>query len=183
MRMIKLHRSVRPGRTRSLGVECLEGRAVLSGASHAAAVIAHQHAVGAATAKETALLPPAMIKSYFQQSGDTVTGLVMVFSKPLDPATAQNVNNYQISGSLKTPTSYTGFPVGASAAVYDPSQDSVTLVLAQPFKLSPAPIKDDFSVGLTPGSTLTDTSGNVLIYGKPFRFFGKPTLVNSTLAE
>lgn len=124
-----------------------------------------------------------MIKSYFQRSGDTVTGLVMVFSKPLDPATAQDVSTYQISRSVRNHTSSDGFSVSASAAVYNPSQDSVTLILAQPFKLSPAPMKDTFFVGLTPGSTITDTSGNVLIYASAFLLYGKPTLSSSNLAE
>ena len=93
--MIKAHGKVRSVRTHSLGVECLEGRVVLSGAGHAAA-----GASAAAVAAEQSALPPTLEESYLLKNGDTVTGLVMVFSKPLDPATAQDVNNYKVQPDI-----------------------------------------------------------------------------------
>lgn len=152
IRMTGAHGKVRPNRTRSLGMECLEERTVLSGVSHAAAMTAHQAAVAAATAQETARLPPTLIESHLQRDGDTVTGLVMVFSKPLNPATAQDVMNYNVH--------LVGVPVSPSAAVYNPSQESVTLMLARPVKLD---ARGGFYVTLS--STITDTSGNGLHQG------------------
>ena len=35
-------------------------------------------------------------ESHLLRNGNTVTGLVMTFSKPLDPATAQDLENYQV---------------------------------------------------------------------------------------
>lgn len=166
--MIKAERASRRNRTRSLGVECLEGRAVLSGITHSAAVTAQSSAVAAAVTQEAALLPPTMIKSYLQLDGDKVTGLVMVFSKPLAPATAQDVNNYSVTDWIPGK--------GASAissAVYNPSQYSVTLMLAQPFTLPPsARAADVFTVYGTEASTtkalsvgITDTSGQPIFTG------------------
>jgi len=126
---------------------------VLSGGPHAA--------VAATAAEQAALLPPTLEESYLLRNGDTVTGLVMIFSKPLDPATAQDTKNYQLQPSVAVAANN-----AISAAVYNPSQDSVTLMLAQPFTLKPtASLLDVFMVDVTPGSTITDTSGHTLVSG------------------
>src|SRR5262249_19463130 len=134
-----------------------EGRALLSGVIHAP-VVASQPVTTAplvttgatsattgaqpATTTTTRLLavarpkpavaPPMLEKSHLLRTGNTVTGLVMTFSKPLDPATAQDLKNYQVS-----PTTRAAGDGTVSAAVYNPGQDSVTLILAQPVRLKP----------------------------------------------
>jgi hypothetical protein len=160
--MIKAHGRVRSVRTCSLGVECLEGRVVLSGAGHAAA------GASAAVAAEQAALPPTLETSSLLKNGDLVTGVVMVFSKPLNPATAQDVNNYQVEGSIA------GIPTPTiTSAIYNASQDSVTLMLAQPFTIPhiatlpglPQP-QDVLSVTVPQQpSKITDTSGQPLVSG------------------
>src|SRR5205807_110827 len=85
IRMFKARGDGRSKPTLSLGVECLEGRVVLSGSTHHAAVTASAastHAANAAaTVAEAALLPPVVVKSYMLRHGHMVTGLVMDFSK------------------------------------------------------------------------------------------------------
>ena len=44
-----------------------------------------------------AVAPPMLEESHLLRNGNTVTGLVMTFSKPLDPATAQDLKNYHVS--------------------------------------------------------------------------------------
>lgn len=134
---------------------------MLSGAGHAAA-----GASAAAVAAEQAALPPTLETSSLLKDGDTVTGIVLVFSKPLDPATAQVVYNYQVTKSM------TGIPFPTiTAAVYDASRDSVTLMLAQPFTLPrTSPGQDVFTVFIPPFPSITDASGQSLIagtYGQP----------------
>jgi hypothetical protein len=136
---------------------------VLSGAGHAAA-----DASAAAVAAEQAALPPALESSSLLKNGDTVTGVVLVFSKPLNPATAQDVNNYQVEGSIA------GIPTPTiTSAIYNASQDSVTLMLAQPFTIPhiatlpglPQP-QDVLSVTVPQQpSKITDTSGQPLVSG------------------
>ena len=101
-------------------------------------------------------------ESHLLRNGNTVTGLVMTFSKPLDPATAQDLKNYQVSPQTRAAGDGT-----VSAAVYDPGQDSVTLILAQPVTLKPASrgvlfeVNNPYSNGESE-STITDTSGQAL---------------------
>jgi hypothetical protein len=178
--MVKALGNVRPDRAGPQGVEFLEGRALLSGLTHAAAAAAQQ-AVNArpmlAIAQPTTTVaprvktvtpsmlagaPPMLEKSHLLRNGNTVTGLVMTFSKPLDPATAQDLQNYDVSPLTRAAGDGT-----VSAAVYNPGQDSVTLILAQPVTLKRGsrgvlfevnnPYSNDESA-----STITDTSGQAL---------------------
>ena len=103
-----------------------------------------------------------MEESHLLRNGNTVTGLVMTFSKPLDPATAQDLRNYQVSPQTGAAGDGT-----VSAAVYNPGKDSVTLILAQPVTLKPASrgvlfeVNNPYSNGKSE-STITDTSGQAL---------------------
>ncbi len=160
--MIKARRIVRPDRAGSRGIEFLEGRALLSGLTHAAAAAAQQAAIArpmlaiatpvTTVAQPTttvakpattvappvktvapsmlAVAPPMLEESHLLRHGNTVTGLVMTFSKPLDPATAQDLKNYDVSPQTRAAGDGT-----VSAAVYNPGQDAVTLILAQPVTL------------------------------------------------
>ena len=119
IRMTKARRNVRPDRAAPHGMECLEGRALLSGVTHAAAAAAQQAAIvrpmmavahdddrrnndddrrnngdDRRTTEGRAVAPPMLDKSHLLRNGNTVTGLVMTFSKPLNPATAQDLKNY-----------------------------------------------------------------------------------------
>ena len=186
--MSKARRNVRPDREGSHGIECLEGRALLSGGTHAAAAAAQQAAIvrpmlAIATPVTTvappattvappattvapprmAVAPPMLEQSHLLRNGNTVTGLVMTFSKPLDPATAQDLNNYQVSPLTKAAGDGT-----VSAAVYNSGQDSVTLILAQPLTLRPATggylfhVSNPADSNGKSESTITDTSGQAL---------------------
>lgn len=185
--MTKARRNVRPDRAAAHGMECLEGRALLSGVSHAAAAAAQQAAIVrpvttvatpvttvAATATTVAttattvapprraVAPPMLDKSHLLRNGNTVTGLVMTFSKPLNPATALDLKNYVVSPQTQAAGDGT-----VSAAVYNPGQDSVTLILAQPVTLKPTSRGVLFEVSNPDSngkseSTITDTSGQAL---------------------
>jgi hypothetical protein len=87
----------------------------------------------AALAAAATSAPPKLVESHLLRDGNTVTGLVMTFSKPLDPATAQDVGNYTLIPS--GPAEGNG---AVTAAVYDAANDSVTLVLAQAVTIPPA---------------------------------------------
>ncbi len=153
--MIKARGNVRPDRAGPQGIEFLEGRALLSGLTHAVAAAAQQAAIArpmlAIASSATTVAPPAttvaprvktvapsmsavappmLEESHLLRSGNTVTGLVMTFSKPLDPATAQDLKNYVVSPETRAAGDGT-----VSAAVYNPGQDAVTLILAQPVTL------------------------------------------------
>ena len=117
---------------------------------------------GQAAAQQAAVEPPMLEESHLLRNGNTVTGLVMTFSKPLDPATAQDLENYQVHP--RTEAAGNG---AVSAAVYNPVQDSVTLILAQPVTLKPASRGVLFEVNNLDSngqseSTITDTSGQAL---------------------
>ena len=74
----------------------------------------------------------------------TPQGIVLTFSKPMDPARASNVNNYAVRSSYATSTVFGDSPLGLKlfgfqnhtfrnsvplrAAVYDPATNSVTLI-------------------------------------------------------
>jgi hypothetical protein len=178
--MTKVRRNVRPDRAAPNGIECLEARALLSGVTHAAATPTQPAAIvrptlAIATPATTvttpaktvvrpmlANAPPMLDESHLLRNGNTVTGLVMTFSKPLDPATAQDRNNYDVSPLTRAAGDGT-----VSAAVYNPGHDSVTLILAQPVTLKPASrgvlfeVNNPYSNGESE-STITDTSGQAL---------------------
>jgi hypothetical protein len=149
--MIKPHKKGRPNRARSLGLDRLEGRALLhgGGAAHASAAVPVESA--SEVAAEQALLPPTLEESYCILNGNSITGLVMIFSKPLDPTTATNLNNYQVIDALPTND-------GISSAVYNPSLNSVTLTLAQPFPVLPTTNYDVLSVDVTTEAWLNEAS-------------------------
>ena len=185
--MIRARRNVRPDRAGPPGIEFLEGRVLLSRLIDTAAVASQQAAIARPTlaiassvttvappATTTAprvktvapsmlaVAPPMLEKSHLLRNGNTVTGLVMTFSKPLDPATAQDLNNYHVSPQTRAAGDGT-----VSAAVYNPGQDAVTLILAQPVTLKRASrgvlfeVNNPFSNGESE-STITDTSGQAL---------------------
>jgi hypothetical protein len=141
----------------------------------AAAVVASQHAAitppmialglarqGQVATQPAVLAPPMLEESHLLRNGNSVTGLVMTFSKPLDPATAQDLKNYQVFPQTRAAGDGT-----VSAAVYNPAQDSVTLILAQPVTLKPSSrgvlfvVNNPSSDGKSE-STITDTSGQAL---------------------
>jgi uncharacterized repeat protein (TIGR01451 family) len=72
------------------------------------------------------LLAPSILDIQLDGSNRAVTGVTVTFSEPLNPATAQNLNNYAIitppirgrRGSQ---------PISVIGAVYNPSNNSVTL--------------------------------------------------------
>jgi hypothetical protein len=143
--MIKARRNVRPDRACPRGIEFLKGRALLSGLTHAAAAAAQQAAIAqpsttaaqptttvaprvkTVTPSMLAVAPPMLEESHLLRNGNTVTGLVMTFSKPLDPATVQDLENYDVSSQTRAAGDGT-----VSATVYNPGQDAVTLIPAQP---------------------------------------------------
>ena len=76
---------------------------------------------------------------------DAVTGVVLTFGVPLDPASAQNVNAYSISRNVKgEDSSFAGIDTSTgggtkrvrfTSAVYDPGAQTVTLTPTVPFNL------------------------------------------------
>jgi hypothetical protein len=192
--MIKARRNVRPDRAGPHSIEFLEGRALLSGVTHAAAaaiqpaatvrpMLATTRSVTTVATPATTVTPPATTvvprilpvaprmlavappmqrESHLLRDGNTVTGLVMTFSKPLDPATAQDLKNYHVS-----PLTPAAGDSTVSAVVYNPGQDAVTLILAQPVTLKRATRGVLFEVNNPDSngeseSTITDTSRQAL---------------------
>ena len=88
---------------------------------------------------------PAVVAVTLAGTAGQLTGIVLTFAMPLDPASAQNVNAYSISKRVKGEESSVG-PVDTgsggstrsvrfSSAVYDPATQSVTLTPADAFDL------------------------------------------------
>ncbi|MCA1685749.1 MAG: hypothetical protein LC745_07125, partial [Planctomycetia bacterium] len=67
-------------------------------------------------------------------TGATITGVVLTFSQPLDPVTAQDLSNY--SFRVQPPGGPVGPRVGLGSAVYDPGALMVSLSLAEPVAVS-----------------------------------------------
>jgi hypothetical protein len=108
-----------------------------------------------------------LMESHLLRHGNTVTGLVMTFSKPLDPATAQDLGNYAV-----IPQGPGAGDGAVTAAVYDAARDSVTLILAQPVTIRPRQglaagfaefvVEDPSGANGGYATGITDTSGQAL---------------------
>jgi hypothetical protein len=98
-------------------------------------------------------VPPTIVATML-----TSQGLSLTFSKPMDPSTVANINNYLVQIVPTTPA----FPetIALRAAVYDPSAQTVTLIPTKP--VDPA---SDYTVSSGPPPiagtrVLTDLEGN-----------------------
>jgi hypothetical protein len=82
-----------------------------------------------------------LLESHLLRHQDTVRGLVMTFSKPMDPVTAQDLSNYEVFPQFAAvghgAITAIGRPAPVTAAVYDPTHDSVTLILSPPLTIRP----------------------------------------------
>jgi streptogramin lyase len=97
-------------------------------------------------------------------NGAGITGVVLSFSKPLNPATAQNVANYGSQIVNAGPDGKVGtiddISVPIRAAVYNPATDSVILVPAAALPLNTI---NEVTVNQgTGGGGVADTAGNLL---------------------
>jgi hypothetical protein len=118
-------------------VAAAAGKSAAARAQRAAAV----EAMSQRNAQRNPGAPPTTIESHLIGNGHTVTGVVITFSKPLNPATAQDPKNYVVTLPYRPspdPADHTPVPKAAiRSVVYDPNQDAVTLYLAQPFPFPP----------------------------------------------
>jgi hypothetical protein len=118
-------------------------------------------------------VPPTMTSAQVINFGRHASGIAITFSKPMAPATVENVHNYSVSSlqtgntslnplALIAPAGYF-MKIGYSAlkaAHYDPSTRTVTLIPKQPLISS-----NGYSVQSPkrrPGHVLTDLEGNPL---------------------
>jgi hypothetical protein len=118
--------------------------------------------------------PPTVSQVGLQTKGHTITGIVVSFSKPMDPGPVENVQNYFLHKDLgQTIGANVGPQIPLTSAVYNPSAQTVTLTPATPLPASTlyqitlnqyyangpigvtAPTEPD---GVIP-SPITDTSG------------------------
>ncbi len=96
-------------------------------------------------------VPPTITSVQLVTQGKLASAVVLGFSKPMVPATVENIHNYRIlsrptttdhssftfSGFVcksRITTEYQSFPI--AAATYDPSTSTVTLTLKRPAKAS-----------------------------------------------
>ncbi len=100
--------------------------------------------------------PPMVSGLIAIQNGSSINGFVITFDKPMDPARASMVSNYYI---FETNGSSKQTPVPLAAALYDPFNNSVTLV---PTRSLPNNHFYHIIANGTYGLALTDTSGNIL---------------------
>jgi uncharacterized repeat protein (TIGR01451 family) len=93
-------------------------------------------------------------------NGRVIYGIVVGFSKPLDPATASNTANYSLflSGRDIKPGS-PNVPIQIIAAYYNSLNDTVTLVPAKPLSFGKF---YGLAINGSSGSPIVDLSGNVL---------------------
>jgi hypothetical protein len=123
-------------------------------------------------------VPPTVTSVQLVTQGKLASAVVLSFSKPMAPATVENIHNYRILSPPKTimdnsllgalfggrfggyseTTLYHSFPI--SAATYDPSTATVTLTLKRPAKASS--LYEVSSAYPLKGHELTDTEGQSL---------------------
>ncbi len=99
------------------------------------------------------LTPPEVVSVVPIEGGAGVAGYAVDFSKPLDPTSASNANNYLLFTSGRD--SGTANTIIRVAAVYDAAADSVILVPSQPLALNTF-------YGLMVTQGVMDASGNAL---------------------
>ena len=132
-------------------------------------------------------LPPSIASVHLVGiSGMHAAGITITFSKPMDPATVQDVHNYSISSLgmsagvnlpfvIAAPLNWFSDYSGPSpliehtpikAAVYNPATDTVTLIPRHP--LESATKYSVTSPTKLAGHVLTDQDGNPLFDGDPY---------------
>jgi hypothetical protein len=113
--------------------------------------------------------PPAMTNAHLIVHGDTVSGISITFSKPMAPASVENVRNYDVSEQgpmehgwdfiyMQPVSNRTFLPTPFRAAHYDPATDTVTLIPRKPLKASAVYTIHNPSPS-TRQNTLTDLQG------------------------
>ncbi len=121
----------------------------------------------------TDLTPPTITSSQFLTQGRKITGIKLTFSEPMDPATVQDVSNYDVRDmgarpirtSRWTPPVDPG-PVPIKSATYDTATNSVTLTPADHVRLSPRgvtitnPAELNGPYSMPTASRITDAAGN-----------------------
>jgi hypothetical protein len=92
----------------------------------------------------------------------TISGIVLRFSEPLDPAQAENIGNYSLlaSGRDRRFGNRNDRAVPIRLATYDPATRTVTLTLARPQSRGQAYRLTVF--GTTLGVSVSDPAGNLL---------------------
>jgi hypothetical protein len=97
--------------------------------------------------------------------------VIVTFSKPMDPARAQNPQNYAYILNYGT----FSMSLGVATAAYDPASRRVVLFLASPVPPgASASLVVSPNAGAAPGRGLTDLSGNLLDGTGTGRFPGTP---------
>ncbi len=123
-------------------------------------------------------VPPTITSVQLVTHGKLASAVVLGFSKPMAPATVENIHDYRIlspattidhssltfSGEFDSETTeYRAFPI--AAATYDPSTSTVTLTLKRPAKASGLfQISSGYPLK---GHVLTDLQGQPLGAGPP----------------
>jgi hypothetical protein len=118
-------------------------------------------------------VPPMITSAQLITQGRHASGIAITFSKPMAPATVENVHNYSVSTLQKGNTILNPLALVAppgyfmsirysalKAARYDPSTQTVTLLPRQPFSAS-----NVYNVQSPPrlaGHVITDVEGNPL---------------------
>jgi hypothetical protein len=110
-------------------------------------------------------VPPDVVSS-----SQSAQGIALTFSKAMDPATVQNINNYIVTSSAPGALNQ---PVTLRSAVYDPARLTVTLTPTTPldlypiylvaFPVSPSPSGQSAPVNSGCPTPLTDLQGNQLV--------------------
>jgi parallel beta-helix repeat protein len=132
------------------------------------------------------LIPPRIVGQQLIYGVGGVTGMVLGFSKPLDPARAVDLGNYgyyvyRLGRDRRFGTRDDSY-VAISGASYDPSQNAVTLAFAR--GLGAAGVGRLVVNGLASGTLnrgVADTSGNLLA-GSPGGAAGTPYTTDFNLA-
>ncbi len=103
--------------------------------------------------------PPVVVSYAAIPNGQASNGFVITFNKPMDPSRAGLASNYHVFISNRDSNGRADTPVPLAAALYNPFNNSVTLV---PTRVLPANQFYRVVVNGSYGLALTDASGNVL---------------------
>ncbi len=122
---------------------------------------------GGGTSHPTDTTPPTITSIVPAINAFGIYAVVIHFSKPMNPVSASNLDNY--GDFLLTPGADRQFgtwddgSIAITNAVYDPTANQTVLLLAAPLPSGVfARLSLNTSAGLAPGRGLTDLSGNLL---------------------
>jgi hypothetical protein len=118
---------------------------------------------------DLAQAPPTITSAHLLVQGNAASGIAITFSRPMAPATVENLRDYSVTVE-RLATAYDGFglvryktpvpvPIRLKAANYDPATNTVILIPRRPLSMSTVYTVQNV-LPLNTARTLTDLQGD-----------------------